>query len=182
MPDPVKWTEAGGNVKVHADGSLTYVSADGNAVRYTQVPRLSDPVGVWPKLAPQGANARTNAQLIQEIAERAEAWGVRKGLGTGPVLGTLKHAYADELLTRYQRMFGSRGLSTEVRFLNGVEWKPGMPVKGSIRLDVVEVPTSNPTWVWDYKFGGAKLSPARINQIRSGAGLGPNVPDDAVRP
>jgi hypothetical protein len=119
---------------------------------------------------------------VQEIAERADAWGVRQGLGNGPVAGTLKHGYAENLLNRYQSMFGSRGLSTEVRYLNGVEWQPGMPLRGSIRLDVVEGPLNNPTWVWDYKFGGAQLTPARINQIRTGAGLGPIVPVDAVRP
>lgn len=119
---------------------------------------------------------------MQEVATRAEAWGVRQGLGNGPVAGTLKHGYADRLLTRYQSMFGDQGLSTEVRYLNGVEWQPGMPLRGSTRLDVVEGPLNSPTWVWDYKFGGAQLTPARINQIRTGAGLGPNVPVDAVRP
>ena len=133
-------------------------------------------------VAPSSAVARTNAQLVQDVATRADAWGARKGLGSGPVAGTLKHDYADLLLTRYQRMFGDRGLSTEVRYLNGVEWQPGMPLRGSIRLDVVEGPLNNPTWVWDYKFGGAQLTPARINQIRAGAGLGPNVPVDVVRP
>ena len=132
--------------------------------------------------AAESAAARTNAQLVQEIATRSEAWGVRQGLGNGPVAGTLKHGYADRLLTRYQSMFGDRGLSTEVRYLNGVEWQPGMPLRGSIHLDVVEGSLNNPTWVWDYKFGGAQLTPARINQIRTGAGLGPNVPVDAVRP
>jgi hypothetical protein len=130
----------------------------------------------------QSAAAQTNGQLVQEIAERADAWGVRQGLGNGPVAGTLKHGYAEQLLDRYQSMFGSRGLSTEVRYLNGAEWQSGMPLKGSIRLDVVEGPLNNPTLVWDYKFGNALLTPARVSQIRTGAGLGPAVPVDAVRP
>jgi len=94
----------------------------------------------------------------------------------------LNHGYADRVLTRYQQMFGNRGLSTEARYINGVPWAAGDPLKGSIRLDVVEGPLNNPTWIWDYKFGGAQLTPARINQIRTGAGLGPNVPVVPVRP
>ncbi|MFN9640423.1 MAG: polymorphic toxin-type HINT domain-containing protein [Pirellula sp.] len=133
--------------------------------------------------APSSAVQRTNGQLVQDIATRAEAWGVRRGLSTtGSVEGTLKHGYADRLLTRYQEMFGSRGLSTEVRYANGVPWREGVPLKGTIRLDVVEGPLNNPTAIFDYKFGNAILSPNRINQIRNGAGLGPNVPVLPVRP
>jgi len=90
--------------------------------------------------------------------------------------------YADQLLTRYQQMFGDRGLSTEVRYLNGQVWQPGMPVRGSIRLDVVEGPPNAPTSVFDYKFGGATLSPGRVTQIRAGANLGPSVPVLEVKP
>lgn len=126
---------------------------------------------------------RTNAQLVEEIGARADAWGVRQGLGNGPVASTLKHGYAEKLLNRYQGMFGDRGLTAEARFINGAPWQRGVdPLSGSIRLDVVEGPLTNPTWVWDYKFGGAQLTPARINQIRMGAGLGPNVPVVEVRP
>jgi hypothetical protein len=85
-------------------------------------------------------------------------------------------------LTRYQSMFGDRGLSTEVRYVNGAEWKPGMPIRGSVRLDVVEGPLSNPTAVWDYKFGNARLTQDRINQIQATAGIRPSVPIEAVRP
>jgi hypothetical protein len=138
--------------------------------------------------SPRGATgnpsplARTNAQLIQDIATRAEAWGTSKGLGNGSVAGTLKHGYAQRLLNRYQDLCGDRGLSTEVRYLNGQPWQSGMPLKGSIRLDVVEGPLNNPTAVWDYKFGGAQLTPARISQIQGGANLGSSVPVTAVRP
>lgn len=90
--------------------------------------------------------------------------------------GTLRHGYAGRLLTRYQQMFGDRGLTTEVRFLNGQVWQPGVPLKGTIRLDVVKGPLTSPTAVFDYRFGGASLSPARILQIRSGARLGSSVP------
>jgi hypothetical protein len=40
------------------------------------------------------AAGRTNVELVQEIAQRAEAWGVRHGLGKGPEVGILKHEYA----------------------------------------------------------------------------------------
>ena len=122
--------------------------------------------------------ARTNGQLVQEIAARADNWGTRQGLpALGSRSGTLKHGYADRVLTRYQRMYGDRGLSTEVRYINGQPWRAGVdPVRGSIRLDVVEGPLTNPTTIFDYKFGNATLTPARIIQIRQGAGLGGNVP------
>lgn len=118
---------------------------------------------------------------MQEVGTRADAWGIRQGLGDGSVAGIAKHGYADDLLTRYQQMFGDRGLGTEVRYLNGGLWQKGDPLLGSIRLDVVENPL-NPTQIWDYKFGGAQLTPARVNQIRTGAGLGSNVPITQVRP
>lgn len=126
---------------------------------------------------------RTNAQLVQDVATRADAWGTRQGLSaTGHVSGTLKHGYADKLLTRYQRMFGNRGLRTEQRYLNGQVWQEGMGLKGTVRLDVVEGPLTSPTAVYDYKFGGASLSSGRISRIRTGAGLGPNVPVLEINP
>jgi hypothetical protein len=96
------------------------------------------------------AAQRSNGQLVQDIATRAEAWGTRRGLSTkGSVEGTLKHGYADRLLTRYQEMYGSRGLSTEVRYANGVPWREGVPLRGTVRLDVVEGPLNNPTAIFD---------------------------------
>ena len=76
--------------------------------------------------------------------------GTRHGLGRGSTAGISKHAYADRLLTRYQQMFGNRGLHPEVRYIDGAPWRQGVdPLKGSVRLDVVEGPLNNPTWVWD---------------------------------
>lgn len=45
----------------------------------------------------------------------------------------------------------------------------------------VENPSS-PTQVWDYKFGRAGLTEARILQIRAGAGITDDVPVIEVRP
>ncbi|MFO0979218.1 MAG: RHS repeat-associated core domain-containing protein [Planctomycetaceae bacterium] len=135
------------------------------------------------QLAPNSGPVRTNAQLVQDIATRAEAWGARKGYSTtGRVEGTLKHGYADKLLERYQLMFGDRGLSTEVRYYGGRPWTQGDPLKGSIRLDVVEGPVASPTAVFDYKFGNATLTPPRILQIRRVGGIGPSVPVTGVKP
>lgn len=124
----------------------------------------------------------TTGDLVQSIATRADNWGIRNGLGNGPVAGTLKHGYAEEVLTRYQRMFGDRGLTAEARYAGGAPWQPGMTTTGSIRLDVVEGPLTNPTQVWDYKFGQATLSPSRITQIQNGIPNGANVPILMVKP
>lgn len=124
----------------------------------------------------------TNGDLVQSIATRADNWGIRNGLGNGPVAGTLKHGYADEVLTRYQRMFGDRGLTTEARYVGGEPWEPGMTTTGSIRLDVVDGPLDSPTRVWDYKFGQATLSSSRITQIQNGIPNGANVPVLMVKP
>jgi hypothetical protein len=103
-------------------------------------------------------------------------------LGNGRVAGSLKHGYAKRLLDRYQLMYGQRGLTTEVRYLNKIEWKPGMGLQDTIRLDVVEGPLNGPTAVWDYKFGVQGLTPARISQIRAGAPLSSTTPILEVRP
>jgi len=140
-------------------------------------------VALESSVAPKSAVTRTNSQLVQDIGTRAEAWGTRRGLSTtGSVEGTLKHGYADRVLTRYQRMFGDRSLSTEVRYINGRPWLSGDGVRGSVRLDVVEGALNNPAAVFDYKFGNAVLSNSRINQIRRIGGFGPNVPVTPIHP
>lgn len=52
----------------------------------------------------------TNDDLLQSVATGGAAGWV----GTGPVSGTRKHAYAEGLLDRYQQIYGYRGLDTEV--------------------------------------------------------------------
>ena len=95
------------NLEVDAE-HVYYVSTEGVLVHNAYSP------------APNIAVTRTNPQLVQDIATHAEAWGARRGLSaTGSAESILKHGYADRLLTRYQRMFGNRGLSTEVRYING---------------------------------------------------------------
>ena len=112
--------------------------------------------------------ARTNAQLVEEIATRAKAWGVREGLtGTPREIGTAEHVYAKKVLDRYQRMFGDRGLVTERSFLGGVEVPYG--TAGSARLDVFDVNTGA---VWDYRFGTTPMSAAqRLKIMTQGPGV-----------
>lgn len=78
---------------------------------------------------------------------------------------------------------GSRGLTTEVRYVNQAPWRPniGMPTKGSVVLDVVEGPVNNPTAIYDYKFGMKGLTNSRILQIRGVTGF-QNAPITEVRP
>jgi len=57
-----------------------------------------------------------------------------------------------------------------------------MPLKGSIKLDVVEGEVKGPTAVFDYKFFDAELTPPRVDQIRSGTNLGADVPIIEVKP
>ncbi|MCP5335128.1 MAG: RHS repeat-associated core domain-containing protein [Oceanospirillaceae bacterium] len=111
--------------------------------------------------------ARTNAQLVQEVATRADRWGNRQGLFLGPRAGTLKHGYADELLTRYQNIYGQRGLKTETSWIGNAPATYG--TRGSVRLDVWEPATGT---VFDYKFGNAVLTVNQVNKITTQGPLG----------
>ncbi|MEU3743772.1 MULTISPECIES: RHS repeat-associated core domain-containing protein [Streptomyces] len=102
--------------------------------------------GVAPNGQPCACNGSTdpsNLELIQAIATRAEA----KVGGSGAVAGTKKHAYADKLLTRYQGIYGSRGLVTEQSYLNGAVVPHG--TAGSARPDVYDPAEGI---IYDYKF------------------------------
>ena len=110
---------------------------------------------------PEGTRAptRTNDELVQEIASRAE----RIIGGRGSVAGTYKHTYARDLLNRYQRMYGDRGLRTETSWLDHVEVNYG--TRGSVRLDVYDANTGS---VFDYKFvskPGTGLSQSQTYKI-----------------
>jgi len=118
-----------------------------------------DPLGLSCKKVPKTKTPKTNAQLVQEIATRAE----RKIGGTGRVAGTKKHAYAKKLLDRYQKRHGDRGLRTETTWYNHAPAKYG--TKGSTRIDVFD---KNTGAVYDYKFTtrpGQGLSRSQVNKI-----------------
>jgi len=116
-----------------------------------------------------GSSARlsrlSDRDFLTELATRVERHGVRKGwgaAGTGPKQGTLKHAYADRLLARYQRMTGQRQ-----HLLREQSWKGGHSVKhgtkGSARPDVFD-PTTGA--IYDYKFtrSGRGISAAQYRR------------------
>jgi RHS repeat-associated protein len=131
---------------------------------------------VWSMPGIANGVGRSNAQLVQQVAIRTEAWGARQGIpaaGSGPVQGTLKHGYAQRLLDRYQSMYGSRGLQTEVSYLNGKAVPYG--TRGSVRLDVYEPSTGR---VWDYKFTtNPSLSGSRVQRIINNGPAGINTVD-----
>ena len=105
----------------------------------------------------------TNPQLVQKSATLAE----RAIGGTGSVAGTAKHQYANALLNRYQSIYGSRGLSTNVYFNNGVGNR-GF-------LDVLDRTNGI---IYDFKFGNAVMSPAQSNKYFNNFGL----PIQVIRP
>ena len=106
---------------------------------------------------------------MEDIGARAEAWGAREGLtGTARSIGSAKHFYAKQVLERYQRMFGDRGLVAERSFLNGGRVRYGL--SGSARLDVLDINTGA---VWDYKFGTTPMTAAQRLKVMT---HGPGVP------
>jgi hypothetical protein len=84
----------------------------------------------------------TDMQLVTRAAQKAEtAIG-----GTGRFAGTAKHTYANNLLSRYQGIYGNRGLQFN-QYFNGPA--------GRGFLDVVSHKTMT---IYDYKFGNAVMS------------------------
>jgi RHS repeat-associated protein len=172
--DPTQTLEQHREIKGHLCRAV-----DGLAIASSAVPKL---VGLGSSQGAAPATLqRTNAQLVQDIATRADTWAAREGItGTPQQLGIAKHGYAEDLLNRYQQMFGDRGLQTEVSVINRGVVDYG--TAGSVRLDVLEGNVANPTAIYDYKFGTSGLTPGRINQIRTIGGYGPGVPIIPVRP
>ncbi len=112
-------------------------------------------------------------RTIQNAANQASR---KIGPGKGPVHGTFVHSEFAKLV----RLSGGR-LSTEVSFLDGSVVPTG--TKGSVRVDVVFGPQGQPQAIFDLKTGNAKLTPARIEQIRSNLPEGFNqIPVREVRP
>ena len=131
----------------------------------------------------RGGNGWATEDFLQEVAVRAE----RKIGGTGAVAGTGKHAYAAELIERYQSRFGAvgEGLTTEQSYLGGRYLGRSMNLKGSVRLDVVEGAPATPSAIYDFKFTvnpNPTLSPGRIAQIRTQARLPSSVPVEVIHP
>ena len=113
-----------------------------------------------PKPAVATSKYANNEDLIQSVADRADA----RFAGSGPAVGSQKHAYADRLLDRYQKIFGSRGLLTEKSWElhQGVPRRVPYGTKGSTRVDVLDTATRR---AYDYKFGGARMSSSQRKKI-----------------
>jgi RHS repeat-associated protein len=88
----------------------------------------------------------TDLQLVTRAAQKAEtAIG-----GSGRFAGTAKHTYANDLLSRYQSIYGSRGLEFNQYFNNNALYGSGN--RGF--LDVINRQTMT---IYDYKFGNAVM-------------------------
>jgi RHS repeat-associated protein len=139
------------------------------------------------RISPRGAIpaelSGTQAAFVAELAGRAKRWGIRRGLaGWGRTIGREQHEYAKKLLLRFQSIYGDRGLAPEVRYYGGNRWLEGMPVRGSVELDVVEGAVENPTVIYDYKFGTQGLQPKYVNELMEAGGFSENVLIVEVRP
>ena len=67
--------------------------------------------------------------------------------GSGAVPGTLKRTYAENLLNRYQDIYGYRGLDTEVSYQGGCGCRTGRRARPG--LDVEDTVNN---LAYDYKF------------------------------
>lgn len=106
---------------------------------------------------------RTDDELIQEIATRSAARTTRRNPGASPGQhGTAAHKNAERMLVKHQRMYGDRGLATEISYRDGSEVNYGY--KGPSRLDVAKIEDGRVTKIYDYKFGNSGLSESRINK------------------
>ena len=107
---------------------------------YSRLKRLSSNIGVLTFIHVKKAKAKAMRYLLLLIttggvfcshaqhgattSDMDKNWVVTKSLNadgsTGGPAGTAKHQYASALLNRYQSIHGSKGLSTNVHFNNGV--------------------------------------------------------------
>jgi hypothetical protein len=95
------------------------------------------------------------------LASAAKRAAAKVGPGRGGAHGTRVHtAFKAEV-----GALGQSSLRSEVSFLNGIEVRYGM--KGSVRLDVVELVGNKIKAVYDLKTGSAALTMQRIQQILS---------------
>jgi hypothetical protein len=86
-----------------------------------------------------------------------------------------------ELIDRFQRLYGpvGGGLSAEQSYLGGTWLGRSINLPGFVRLDAIEGAVTNPSALFDFKFTinpNPTLSPSRILQIQTQAGLAPGVP------
>ncbi len=102
--------------------------------------------------------ALTNKQLVQKAANLANR-NVRNIRSTARGTGTAKHSHASELLRRYQRRYGDRGLRVNDYFNNNTLLGPGN--RGF--LDVRDIKNNK---IYDWKFGKAGWSPGQSEKYQ----------------
>lgn len=98
-------------------------------------------------------NALTNEALVNKAADKANI-AIDE---MGHVGGTKKHGYAEDLIDRYQSIYGDRGLPTEYRFDKGIG--------NSGRLDVYDIKHKV---IYNFKFGPkARMPKAQYNKYHN---------------
>jgi RHS repeat-associated protein len=151
-PIALAWDGIKGNItgKDRYDNELTGFDANLKIVSAIPVTKVA---GVITGTASKGitmmaTKTLTTGQLVERAAVKAES----AIAGSGRFAGTAKHTYAMNLLKRYERRFGSRGLSYN-QYFNG---KSG---KGF--LDIYDEANG---LIYDFKFGKAFMSKAQYKK------------------
>ncbi len=105
----------------------------------------------------------SEVQLVTRVVQKAEAVVA----GTEGFAGIAKHTYANNLLNRYQSIYGNRGLQTNVYF-NGRH--------GRGFLDVLD--NTNGV-IYDFKFGRPFMRTSQFNKYSEHWRLPVNIVDGA---
>lgn len=140
------------------------------------------PAGKFARKLLTNSRYPTEYDLLQSIASRVEAKGIRNGMGphgTGPRQGTKKHKDAKNVLERYQRMTGRfEYLLPEYSQLRGQDASAG--TLGSSKADVFSSREMGGTnKVYDYKFTRQQPPSVALRQLKK---YWYNFPDSAVIP
>jgi len=114
------------------------------------------------------------ASPTEDLVGAAARAGRTMGPGKGPVYGTKFHV-------EFEKEVNALGYeNTEVAYKNGVEVTPGTP--GSVEVDVAIGNRASPQAIYDLKTGSAKLTPARVAQLRQHVPNGQNIPIIEIKP
>ncbi len=93
----------------------------------------------------------STTQLVQKSATLAE----RAIGGTGRFAGTAKHTYANKLLSRYQSIYGDRGLRFNQYFNNN-------PTLGLGNRGFLDIVNHGSRTIYDFKFGSATWASGQL--------------------
>jgi RHS repeat-associated core domain len=118
--------------------------------------------------APPAKQPLSNQELLQKAAEKADA-AVE---GNNAVAGTAKHKYATELLDRYQKINGDRGLEFKVHF--GLKTDIG----NNGILDVLDIKNKV---IYDFKFGYPNMTETKFLLTPQMLKYQSNYPDHLIK-